>query len=1076
MSETKLTDAQQRAVEHDAGPLIVLAGPGTGKTRLIIHRIAHAIDARGIDPERVCAITFTNKAADELRDRIGLIVGGSAADAVYAGTFHRFGFSILRRFADIAGLPPEPQLLDSAQQRRMLRELIFDKGLFTHALARGMDSVIVDALDAMSDFRNAGMSPAAARSRLEKLNKDPDLEDGPRAKLERLDDFIRLFDLFDQACREQGVLTVDDLITRSTELMRTNELVRDICRHDYAHLVVDEFQDLNRGQIDLLHALCGGGDPDLCVVGDDDQAIYAFRGADQFAFRHFKSLWPSAEQINLTENWRSGQAVLDLANCIIKESDTRFDPDKIVEISPGHETAPNAVVEAIDLDDWRDDGETIAAMILLDRQKNPDRPWSKYAVLARNGKDLDRIKTALELEKIPAVLARGPAIGEEPGVEDLLAWISIVLEPWLSSGVRRILTRPPFGMDASDAMRIEKAHRAAASRRELSEKDVPVVDWLEEQYKDDPEIGPHIRRLSDWTKLFRESAQTESADRTIARIISEAGLINADLPDARTRTLRIEALVAVLRFVRERLQRLEQPRDLAAFMRYYNDLDDKEKQFSSRMEDAVNGPEDETPGAGDGVRLMTAHGAKGLEFDTVFLPRVQSNGYILTGRAKDSPVPPQMLDVQASPPSEEERRIFYVACTRAERRLVLLGKIPKNPGRTNYMSLILGNNLAVRSDAMDQLERAAEAGLGRYDRDLSGSQLELLRDPTRRGVLSRARQHIRSEAALALDYADRAPFDQGRLDEIHNRLDRVSTRLALLAAIEAGEATPDQLDTDALAFAARLRSELDATEEDTGPMIHRPQTPPLRLSYTTISEYLRCPRCYYVNRVLDLPGEEDTRLRIGSIAHKALEVFAKSWRDADMDGREGPTLDDLEATGRKALHREVDPGDPIDPEEMANLVALLRVYYEQMHDPQAEPIEIESMHSFEYEYGGHKHRLSAKIDRIDRTDLGIRIIDYKTGKATKKLLEPKADDLQLGLYALAARRMFEDEDLQGTAEYWIISTGQRGVIGLTDLDLDAIRGNIELAIDGILEGKFEQGKHCYGDCEIIDGNLDLIEP
>ncbi len=1074
MSETKLTDAQQRAVEHDAGPLIVLAGPGTGKTRLIIHRIAHAIEARGIDPERIGAITFTNKAADELRDRIGMIVGGSAADAVYAGTFHRFGFSILRRFADIAGLPPEPQLLDSAQQRRMLRELVIDHGLFPHALARGMDSVMADALKSFSDFRNAGMSPAAARARLETLNKDPDLEDGLRAKLERLEDFIRLFDLFDQACRERGVLTVDDLIMRPTELMQTNELVRDICRHDYAHLVVDEFQDLNRGQIELLHALCGDGDPDLCVVGDDDQAIYAFRGADQFAFRHFKSLWPNAEQINLTQNWRSGQAILDLANGIIQESDTRFDADKIIEIDEGHE-APDASVEVIDLADWRDDGETIAAMILLDRQKNPDRPWSKYAILARNGKDLDRIKIALELEKIPVVLARGPAIGEEPGVEDLLAWISIVLEPMGNSGVRRILTRPPFGMDASDAMRIEKAHRAAASRRELSEKAVPVVDWLEEQYKDDPEIGAHIRRLSEWTKLFRESAQAESADRTIARIISEAGLINADLPDARTRTVRIESLVSVLRFVRERLPRLEQPRDLAAFMRYYNDLDEKEKQFSSRMEDTVNGPEDETPDAGDGVRLMTAHGAKGLEFDTVFLPRVQGNGYILTGRANDSPVPPEMLDVEVSPPSEEERRIFYVACTRAERRLVLLGKVPKKPGKTSYMRLLLGSNLAVFSDALDQLERAAEAGLGRYDRDLSGSQLELLRDPTRRGVLSRTRQHLRSEAALALDYADRAPFDQKRLDEIRNRLDRVSTRLAILAAIEAGETAPGELDADAQDFAATLRSELDATDETTGPMIYRPQTPPLRLSYTTISEYLRCPRCYYVNRVLDLPGEEDTRLRIGSIAHKALEVFAKSWRDADMEGREPPALGDLEAAGRKALHRAVDPGEPIDPEEMANLIALLRVYYEQMHDPQAEPIEIERMCSFEYEHGGHKHRLAAKIDRIDRTDRGIRIIDYKTGKATKKLLEPKADDLQLGLYALAARRVFEDEDLQGTAEYWIISTGQRGVISLADLDLDAIRGNIEVAIDGILEGRFEQGKECYGDCEIIDGNLDLIE-
>jgi superfamily I DNA/RNA helicase/RecB family exonuclease len=1074
MSDSKLTSAQQQAVEHDAGPLIVLAGPGTGKTSVIVHRIAHAIEHRGVDPERMCAMTFTNKAANELRERIGTIVGGSAADAVHAGTFHRFGFTILRRFADIAGLPPEPQLLDSAQQRRMFRELILDHGLFVHALARGMDSVMADAFKAISEFRNAGLTPVAAQSRLDTLLDNADLEEGPRAVLERLGDHVRLFGLFDKSCRDRGVLTVDDLITRPTELLRANEMVRDICRHDYAHLVVDEFQDLNRGQINLLESLCGPGEPDLCVVGDDDQAIYAFRGADQFAFRHFKDIWPSAEQINLTENWRSGQAVLDLANCIIKESDTRFDPNKIVEISPDHEP-PRACVEAIDLADWRDDGETIAAMILLDRQKNPERTWSSYAVLARGGKDLGRIQTALELEKIPTVVARGAAIDQEPGVQDLLAWISIVLEPTLNSGVRRILTRPPFGMDASAAMRIEKAHRAAASRRENSSRPMPVVDWLEEHYKDDPEIGHLVRRLGEWTRLFRASAQTESADRTIARIITEAGLINADLPDARARTLRIEALVAVLRFVRERLPRLEQPRDLAAFMRYYSDLDDKEKQFSSRMEDSVNGPEDETPEADDGVRLITAHGAKGLEFDTVFLPRVQSNGYILTGRANDSPVPPQMLDMEFSPPSEEERRIFYVACTRAERRLVLLGKIPKKPGRTNFMGLILSNNLAVRSEAIDQMERAAEAGLGRYDRNLSGSQLELMRDPTRRSTLARVRQHIRSQAALALDYADRTPFDMDRLAEVQDRLRRVSTEMALLAAIASGETISHELDADAQDFAHSLRKELDATDDQAGSMIYRPQTPPLYLSYTAISEYLRCPRCYYVNRVLDLPGEEDTSLRIGSIAHKALEVFAKSWREADMDGRSPPGLDALEALGRTALHLEVDPGEPIDPEEMAKLIALLRVYYEQMHDPEAEPIEIETKHSFEYERNGHKHRLTAKIDRIDRTAQGIRIIDYKTGMATKKLLEPKSDDLQLGLYAMAARRMFKDDGLQGTAEYWVISTGQRGVINLADLDLEATRENINLAIDGILAGEFDQSKDCYGDCEIIDGIISTID-
>jgi len=227
--------------------------------------------------------------------------------------------------------------------------------------------------------------------------------------------------------------------------------------------------------------------------------------------------------------------------------------------------------------------------------------------------------------------------------------------------------------------------------------------------------------------------------------------------------------------------------------------------------------------------------------------------------------------------------------------------------------------------------------------------------------------------------------------------------------------------------------------------------------------------------VLDLPGEEDAKLRIGSIAHAALENFAKAWRDAEMDQREPPALEVLEGMGRTALHRAIDPGEPIDPDEMAKLIALLRVYYEQMHDPGAEPIEIESKLSFDYKRNGHTHRITAKIDRIDRTEGGIRIIDYKTGSASKKLLEPGADDLQLGLYAMAAQKLFQEENLVGTAEYWVISTGQRGVISLADLDLEAIRSDIDLAIDGILAGEFQKSKKCYGDCEIIDGVLSGLE-
>jgi len=1072
VSETRLTNAQRKAVEYDAGPVIVLAGPGTGKTSVIVHRVAHMIAERGFEPERIAAITFTNKAANELRERISEIVGGSNADAVFAGTFHSFGYRLLRRFADLAGIGPDPQLLDSAQERRLLRELIADHGLFRRAIAGGIDSVLAEATSAISGFRDAGIGPAAARQRLDALLADPALEDGPRAELERLGDHIDLFARFDAECRRRGLLTVDDLITRPAELLREHAAVRDICRHDYAHLVVDEFQDLNRGQIELLSALSGPGEPDLCVVGDDDQAIYAFRGADQFAFKRFVEIWPAAPTLLLTENWRSGQAVLDVANVVIEESAFRFDATKTVEIAPERH-APPACVEAIGVERWEEDGDVIAAMILLDRQKHPERDWGSYAVLARGHGDLERVRAALELESIPTVVSRASAVSDEPGVQDLMAWISIVLEPAQTWGVRRILTRPPFGVDALAVGKCERAYRARASRLEPGQDMPPLVEWLAVQYADDPVLAPHVQRLAEWSRLFVASAQTEPADTTIQRIITEAGLTNADLPDARARTQRIEALVAVLRFVRERLNRLEQPRDLAAFMRYYNDLDKREQGFAMRLDAIVDGPEDDGPGEGDGVRLLTAHGAKGLEFDTVFLPRVGQHGYPKTGGPNRFSLPPLMLGDEPDPPAmEEERRIFYVACTRAERRLVLVAEIPKKPGKNNFMGLLLSKGVAVRSDGADQFQRAAEAGVGRFGTDTPLEKLAIMRNPTRREVLSRARQRIRSEAALALDAADRVGIDAGSRGEIDRRLQDAAARMSVVAALGAGESIPADADAGTRAFADVLSADLAASEPTDGAMVFRPSRPPLHLSYTTIDAYCGCPRGFYVKYLMELPDPVGPSLRVGAVVHSVLQSYCEAWRKADAEGRNAPGPAFLEAAARRVLYGQVDEGEPVDAGELAQTLAQLRIYSEQLHDPAAEVLEIERKHVMNYEHAGITHRLTAKFDRIDRTDAGIRIIDYKTGNATKKLLEPRADDLQLGVYALAARHYFQDPDLEGTAEYWVLSTGQRGVISLTDIDTAAINDKITTAIDGMLAGRFDKGRHCYGSCAILDGVID----
>ncbi|NUQ53853.1 MAG: PD-(D/E)XK nuclease family protein, partial [Phycisphaerales bacterium] len=238
--------------------------------------------------------------------------------------------------------------------------------------------------------------------------------------------------------------------------------------------------------------------------------------------------------------------------------------------------------------------------------------------------------------------------------------------------------------------------------------------------------------------------------------------------------------------------------------------------------------------------------------------------------------------------------------------------------------------------------------------------------------------------------------------------------------------------------------------------------PPLDLSYSALDAYERCPACYYLKFVLRLPEEERRETQLGTVVHDTLEKFVGSCRSAESEGRLPPSIDALRRMGRELLMlHEPDAG----ADDVRRLDDLLDHYAREFHDPGAETMETERVVHFEIEHAGHKHRMTAKIDRIDRTPAGFRIIDYKTGGAWKDLREPKKTDLQMGIYAMALSRLYPDAPMAGTAEYWLLAGGQRGVIGLDALDLPKIREDIGGLIDGILAGEFGGKGACKGACK-----------
>lgn len=1135
-----LNEAQRRAVEHEGSPLIVLAGPGTGKTRVITERVAHLVDegaGRGLRPESVVALTFSVKAAEEMRARLAERVGGGRADRVAAMTFHGFGWKLLHRFADMLGLPGEIQLLDSAQQREMVRELILEHGLFPGYAAQG-PGVLVDEVNRHLEFlANHAVTPeramkeaAAWRERVgeaqggnggaaagggEAADRPGPDEEAERLRCAWFGDLARLNELLTARRRDLGRLAFSDLISEPIRLLREHEIARAICHAEFRCFVVDEFQDVNAAQIELLRSLAPPKlGRDVCVVGDDDQSIYAFRGADELAFERFRSIWSDAETIALTKNYRSTGAIVGVANHTISLARRRFAPDKVIEAAGGR-AAPGPDVECVGLDHYGHDGEVIAAMIRAAVAVHPDRPLSSFAVVARNNGDLDRIAGALGLEGIPVRLLRARSPRDDEGVKDVMNWIEVLIDPSAEWAARRLLLRPPFSADVDEVVRWGREFRALRSRGLVAGKVRGAARNFVRFLATRAEDHPAAKRFAELHAKLRAIDGHKTADETIFRIITLADIAHADLASAPERAVRVANLVALLRFARQRQDRLPAPGDLRMFRAYYNDLNDDEQRLQSIGENSIDSSFDESaplaavddvqPAAGGeageqgAVHLLTAHGAKGLEFDTVFVPRVMPRaGYGSTRSEEPLNVPAGLGAVDdgrdwKSRQQDEERRVFYVACTRAERRLVLLSQRQKSstsmhlwreiavPPR-KHVSVVTGEEV---------MSAAIKAGVLAHLGDaISAEAADFGARKTRDDAAAKQRTAARLEAVRGLALAE-----SGEGAEAASAAMRLAAaRMAVAGLVQRGESPPawmrdafPALAEEAERILARVASR-DAEPATIGAVIRRmameagPIEPPLHLSFSAVSAYLNCPRCYFLKQILRLEDRPYAQRDIGNVVHEALERFYREWRDADADGRTRPGLKELEELGQRTFFRKWPKSDPVDDAQMKQVKAQLRLAYEQLHSDHDHVVDVELKLEAPYECDGRRHTLVAKIDRVDQLAEtgGWRIIDYKTGKARKELLEPGNRDLQMGIYALAlshhlragpeALPLFEGEPdvVSGVAEYWLLSTGQRGRLSLSEIDYEAIRSSIDRAVRGILAGEFEQkGEKCYGDCEFL---------
>jgi superfamily I DNA/RNA helicase len=649
-----LNHAQLEAVTTADGPLLVLAGAGSGKTRVITYRLAHLIQ-RGVPASRILCVTFTNKAAHEMRVRARELVGRSLRGATLS-TFHALGVRILRRYGDRVGLRPQFTITDAKDQmgslRRILRALKIDD--------RRFDAKRIQT--AISLAKNAGIDPATFRELDGVL---PGTTDESAAHL-LLDDEYRLaameaYERYSADLSAQNVVDFDDLLLHAVRLLRDPEIAAELgARWRYA--MVDEYQDTNGAQLELVTRLVSTHG-NVCVVGDDDQSIYGWRGADVDNILQFERHFPGARRVTLDVNYRSTQPILDAANAVIANNAQRH--DKRLRAAAG--SGDDVLVCAYE--DEEKEAEAVAARILALQTEKTN--LGDIAVLYRSNRQSRPLEMALRWAHIPYRVVGGMDMFDRKELKDALAYLRVLWNPEDEQSLRRVANWPPRGLGATTLRRVDDWAR----ERELSLwEGLRRVDEV-------PDVSGRaadcVAAFTDLVARHRKLLPRRKATTVVKKLFEEAGIEGALMDSSDDGTVAARRVD----LVRDLVRQLERYEDRWRAAHREGSADDDNEVASVVPE--LDADDDAADGAGalsaflsdlmltgfDGdapkpepegrVVLSTIHAAKGLEWPVVFVVGCEEE------------LLPHKRSLEGDGSIDEERRLAYVAITRARRQLQL---------------------------------------------------------------------------------------------------------------------------------------------------------------------------------------------------------------------------------------------------------------------------------------------------------------------------------------------------------------------------------------------------------------------
>ncbi len=646
-----LNQPQREAVLHDEGPLLILAGAGSGKTRVITRRIAYLIEARDVSPYAILAITFTNKAAAEMKERISELIG-SVSERMWVGTFHSMFARILRRHGDLLGYNQNFTIADTADSQQMIKQLVRELNLDD----KKFDARMV--LSQISAAKNALRSPQKYR---EMAGENPIYKQ-----------IARIYAQYQERMLQANCMDFDDILINTVKLFSEHKDVLQSYQERFRYIMVDEYQDTNTAQYQIVKYLAAGH-KNLCVVGDDDQSIYSFRGADIRNILDFEKDYKNCKTIKLEQNYRSTETILSAANAVIANNKGR----KAKKLWTG--SKEGEAITFIRANNHFDEARYIAKEILHRRQRNKSMKYADFAILYRANALSRVLESALREEGIPYRIYGGLRFYDRKEIKDVLAYLRLVASDRDEIAFLRAVNNPRRGI--GDAT-IENLQRESA----LTGEPMLKLCATASRY---PSLSRSASKLIDFAKIIFEMRSTLSENALtfqayVEYVQERSGLLDAILEDRAlgkdNAAERIENLKELLSDALE-FSQLNVVED-EAFFEYSNQSDEaapfsldfdnqalnSESQTETKLSDALQAflsraalysEQDLDSAEDDFIRLMTIHSAKGLEFSNVFLVCAENGVF------------PSARSLSEESGLEEERRLAYVAITRAKQKLYI---------------------------------------------------------------------------------------------------------------------------------------------------------------------------------------------------------------------------------------------------------------------------------------------------------------------------------------------------------------------------------------------------------------------